>query len=69
MTVTEAINKIKSVYSSGSTAMYDGVTTMLRELIPLASEYKKLWQLLSQMELKLTSVLFNRNQLVDAKIN
>ena len=67
MTVTEAINKIKSVYSSGSTAMYDGVTTMLHELIPLASEHKKVMAVIITDGIENSSVLFNRNQLVDAK--
>lgn len=67
MTLTEAKQKLRAVKAAGSTAMYDGVTTMLGELLPIATEGKNVLAIVVTDGLENASILFDRNDLVEAK--
>lgn len=67
MTLKEAKQKLKAVRAAGSTAMYDGVTTMIRELLPIATKGKNILAIVVTDGLENASIVFNRNDLIDAK--
>ena len=68
LTMEESIEKIKNVNANGSTAMFDGVTTMLHELISIASTGKKnVLAVIVSDGLENSSVEFRKQDLINAK--
>ena len=62
-----AMEKIKKCVADGRTAMYDGVTTMLNEMIEFASKGNNVLALVVTDGLENASVLYNKEDVEDGK--
>jgi hypothetical protein len=63
----DAKQKLNEVKAGGSTAMYDGVTTMVRELHPIAMEGKNILAIVVTDGFENSSIIYDRNDLIEAK--